>query len=278
MKRDYGMDSTDAQYAKMQMFTRPVRCASTAELGAALDKWGALGTQIGKPTDEDFKLIALKELVPKNIHDFMGTQVLLRKYPEAIAYVRRQVTEQRRASQVAQAQRQGRHGPTPMDLGAVTNNPLAQLLAAIERVTNALEAREATGTQGEETEWDSIENPLDKVIAALKGQGKGKKGAQHSTEARTCFKCGKKGHIQANCWSTATTDDKSGGKGKGQGKGKQGGGSGLATLGEEAPGANQADGGVTLSCLTREIACVDHPIFNAVSNKPSPGQWGGEET
>ena len=39
-----------------------------------------------------------------------------------------------------------------------------------------------------------------------------------------------------------------------------------------------ADGGVTLSCLTREIACVDHPIFNAVSNKPSPGQWGGEET
>ena len=35
MKRDYGIDSTDAQYAKMQMFTRPVRCASTAELGAA---------------------------------------------------------------------------------------------------------------------------------------------------------------------------------------------------------------------------------------------------
>ena len=149
------MDSTDAQYAKMQMFTQPVRCASTAELGAELDKWGDLGTQIGKPTDEDFKLIALKELVPKSIHDFMGTQVLLRKYPEAIACVRRQVTVQCHASQVAQVQRQGRHGLTPMDFGAVTNNPLAQLLAAIERVTKAPEASEATGTQGEETEWDS---------------------------------------------------------------------------------------------------------------------------
>ena len=67
----------------------------------------------------------------------------------------------------------------------------------------------------------------------------------------------------------------SGGKGKGQGKGKQGGGSGLANLGEEAPGANQADGGITLSCLTREIACVNHPMLYAVSNKPSSGQWGG---
>ena len=36
----------------------------------------------------------------------------------------------------------------------------------------------------------------------------------------------------------------------------------------------QADGGNTLSCLTREIACVDHLTLNAVSNKPSPGRWG----
>ena len=63
LKRDYGMDSTDAQYAKMQMYMRPVRCTSTAELGAALDRWEALGTQIGKPIDDDFKLTARKELV-----------------------------------------------------------------------------------------------------------------------------------------------------------------------------------------------------------------------
>ena len=107
LKRDYGMDSTDAQYAKMQMYMRPARCTSTAELGAALDKWESLGMQIGKPIDDDFKLIALKELVPKNIHDLMSTQVQLRKYPEAIAYVRRQVTEQRHASQVAQSAEAG---------------------------------------------------------------------------------------------------------------------------------------------------------------------------
>ena len=182
LKRDYGMDSTDAQYAKMQMYMRPARCTSTAELGAALERWEALGTQIGKPIDDDFKLIALKELVPKSIHDLMSTQVQLRKYPEAIAYVRRQVTEQRHASQVAHVQRQGRQGPTPMDLGSVTTDPLAQLLAAIERVTKASEEDEAASAQEEEAGWNNAENPLDRVIAALKGQGKGKKGAQQSNE------------------------------------------------------------------------------------------------
>ena len=278
LKRDYGMDSTDAQYAKMQMYMRPVRCTSTAELGAALDKWEALGTQIGKPIDDDFKLIALKELVPKNIHDLMSTQVQLRKYPEAIAYVRRQVTEQRHASQVAQVQKQGRHGPAPMDLGSVTTDPLAQLLAAVERVAKESEASEAASTQEEEVEWSNVENPLDKVIAALKGLGKGKKGAQQSNETRTCFKCGKKGHIQANCWSTAAGDEKPGGKGKGQGKnpgkGKQGGGNGLASLSEEAPGTSSAAEGIALSCLTRASDCATYPMLNAVSNKSDSEQWG----
>eukprot|EP00972_Heterocapsa_arctica_P108789 16017878-Heterocapsa_arctica.AAC.1 len=72
------------------MYMRPARCASMAELGAALDKWESLGTQIGKPIDCDFKLIALKELVPKGMLEQMNTQTQRKGYPEAMSYVRRQ--------------------------------------------------------------------------------------------------------------------------------------------------------------------------------------------
>ena len=280
MKRDYGMDSTDAQYAKMQMFMQPARCSSIAELGAALDKWEALGTQIGKPIDEDFKLIALKELVPKSVHDLMSTQVQLRRYPEAIAYVRRQVTEQYRANQVAQVQKQGRQGPTPMDVGSVRTDPLKQLLAAIERVSGAAGA-ESGNFPDESTEWDAVENPLDKIIAAIKGHGKGKKGAQQPrSDTRTCFRCGKTGHIMANCPGTAAGDERPGGQGKGKGKGKYNWGKGLASLNEEQPEPGQADGGITLSCLTRESdesgGAPDggHPVLNTVANKPESESWG----
>ena len=43
--------------------------------------------------------------------------------------------------------------------------------------------------------------------------------SSQSNETRTCFKCGKKGHTQANSRSAATEDETLGGKGKGQGKG-----------------------------------------------------------
>ena len=71
---------------------------------------------------------------------------------------------------------------------------------------------------------------------------------------------------------------KPGGKGKGQGKnpgkGKQGGGNGLASLSEEAPGTSSAAEGIALSCLTRASDCATYPMLNAVSNKSDSEQWG----
>jgi hypothetical protein len=112
LKRDFGMESSDAQLAKMQMYINPARCPGVAALGEALDRWEALGRELSKPMDDDFKLIALRGLVPKHMAELMTTQASLRAYPEALMYVRRQVAEHRHHTQVQEVQRQSRapHG------------------------------------------------------------------------------------------------------------------------------------------------------------------------
>jgi hypothetical protein len=114
------MESSDAQLAKMQMYITPARCAGVAALGEALDRWEALGRELSKPMDDDFKLIALRALVPKHMGELMTTQASLRAYPEALMYVRRQVAEHRHLAQVQEVQRQSRAphggGQAPMDL------------------------------------------------------------------------------------------------------------------------------------------------------------------
>ncbi len=74
LKCDFGMESADAQLAKLQMFIKPVRCPSVAVLGEALDRWEALGREMSKPVDEDFKLLALRELVPTRLAELMTTE------------------------------------------------------------------------------------------------------------------------------------------------------------------------------------------------------------
>ncbi len=56
LKREFGMESADAQLAKLLMFIKPARCASVALLGEALGKWEALGGEMTKPMCDDFKL------------------------------------------------------------------------------------------------------------------------------------------------------------------------------------------------------------------------------
>ena len=240
LKQDYGMDSTDAQHARLQLFMRPARCATIGELGGALDKWEALGSQVGRRIDDDFKLIALKELVPKNLLDMINTQVQLKSYPEALGYVKKQVIGQRHVTQVAEVQRRARTGPTPMDIGTLVPESMNRLIAALERVAGTGGDEQERGQETEE-ECDAqpTESPLDTVIAALKGQGKGKKGGWRSQQPdqRICYGCGKKGHIQANCPMTQAAPLE--GKGKGKGKGKWGpwSGKGVGSLEEDAPHA-----------------------------------------
>ncbi len=59
------MESTDAQLAKLQMFIKPARCSSIAVVGEAPERREVLGRELTKPADDDFKLFALRELVPK---------------------------------------------------------------------------------------------------------------------------------------------------------------------------------------------------------------------
>ena len=116
LKRDFGMESTDAQMAKLSMFMKPAKCADIRVLGEALDRWEALGREIATPMGDEFRLIALRELVPKSLADLMMTQTALKTYPEAMMFVRRQVADQRHAIQVETVRQQGH---APMDLSAL---------------------------------------------------------------------------------------------------------------------------------------------------------------
>ena len=257
MRRDFGMESVDAQHAKLQLFMKPARCGSMADLHAALDRWEAIGVQIGKPVDDDFKLIALKELVPKTMLEQLSTQVQLKKFPEAMAYVKSQVIEQGYANQVAQIQKQARGGgPAPMDIGSLEKNPLTVLLAAIEKM-NSAPAEQAPAEEPADL-WEGSDNPLDQVLFALKGKGKGKKGQAQWNETRKCFSCGRKGHLQAQCPDqSAAEPDFKGSKGKGKGKGKWGKGIGLLGEHQAETDHSPVGPGITLGCLTLNSVELD---------------------
>ena len=154
-----------------------------ATLGTARDKWEALGAEIGRPVDDDFKLIALRELVPREVGDLMAAQVSLKSFPAALAYVRRHVTEQVYATQVAQVQKQAKTTSVPMDVGSLSQQVIA-LLAGQQSVGHVSSPQGPSASTGElEVSGPDIGaggegSVLSQVLEALKGKGKGKgKGA-----------------------------------------------------------------------------------------------------
>ncbi len=69
LKRDFGTESTDAQLAKLQLYVKPGKCASVQALGEALDRWEALGRELTRPVDDDFRLLALARAQEHGGHD-----------------------------------------------------------------------------------------------------------------------------------------------------------------------------------------------------------------
>ena len=237
LKRDFGTESTDAQLAKLQMYIKPGRCSSTQILGEALDRWEALGRELTRPVDDDFRLLALRELVPKSIADMMATQVALRTFPEALMFVRRQVADHRHASQVQAVQRHAQQGPAPMDLSI--------LLAAIAQLRG-----EGEGSM-QELAGGSADGDLETIVAALKGKGKKGQG-KGKTESRECYNCGKTGHLARDCTSPQA---KGGGKGKGKkGQSREGKGESKGKdwhVGYLGSDDHEFEEGISLGCLAR---------------------------
>lgn len=65
LKRDCGTSSADAQMALQ-------------DSGSAPDRWEALGREPTRPVDDDFRFLALRELIPKSLGDWMLSQFTLR--------------------------------------------------------------------------------------------------------------------------------------------------------------------------------------------------------
>ena len=167
---------------KLQLYIKPARAASLFELGRALDKWEALGRELGRTVADDFKLLALKGLMPKSMVDLAAAQPALKTFRPAFAYVQGQIAAHRHASQVSEVQRQARDGPAPMDIGAV--------IAAIERLrgepvnganTDFTHSSDGHGHNCEHDHGGSSVSGVDvdvndlvsTVVAALQGKGKG---------------------------------------------------------------------------------------------------------
>lgn len=89
------LERAEAQLAKLNLYFKPARCTDVKFLGDAPDRCEALGRDITRPIDEDRRLLALHELVPRGLADLMTTQVSLKSYPDALTYARRHMTDQR---------------------------------------------------------------------------------------------------------------------------------------------------------------------------------------
>ncbi len=230
LKRDFGTESANAQLAKQRMYTMPARCASVHLLGDALDKWESLGRDIYEPISENFRLIALQQLVPKGLAETMAAQPSLTKFSEAIAFVRRQVADHRHANQVQVVQRQA---PVAMDVSA-----LAAAFACWQ------------GEEQQDDEQGPEPSQMEQFIAAFKGskgKGRGKgdtKGKGGGVENRECFNCGVCGHLAANCPAPPKAKGDPKGEAKGKGKGKW--------RGKDVHALTEDDGeAFSLGCLLR---------------------------
>ena len=72
--QDFGTASSDAQASRLQTFMEPARANTIQELAVSLDRWKTIGAELGRPIDDDFKLIGLKRLVPAKPAKLLSTQ------------------------------------------------------------------------------------------------------------------------------------------------------------------------------------------------------------
>ncbi len=255
---DFGTASTDAQAVRLQNYMQPVKTTGLADLCVALDRWKTLGAELGRPIEDDFKLIALKQLVPPKMAELIATQESLKQYPAALAFVERQISSHRHAGQVTEVQRMAKQvrpvdgsRPVPMDLSA--------MIEALENLQGGPEMEETEESEDHGAAACS-DDPLAAVVAALRGakgggKGSGKSGGRNSSTAKRpftceCFNCGKKGHMAVDCRQPKKERPKGGGKGRGVSSLE-------AAAGEEEEVTNAIGSTYALTIPPRDVASLN---------------------
>ena len=143
---------------------KPGRCNSSQELGAALDRWEAPERELSRPVNDDFRLLALRELVPKRVPRAHGDAGISMELSGAFS------SHDARRQTCATCVRYNRCNARSRDKPPMGLSSLCPGLAAL----GGGEQQPQTGGQCQhhhhEPEHASEGSDLDKVIAALKRQ------------------------------------------------------------------------------------------------------------
>ena len=233
----------DARTEQLSKHVQSPARVNYAQLQAALHKWdkdvAELRLLTGHAVADYTQITALKRMIPEDMRLNLDSQNGVNTLAEVRRYIKDQLRKKQTTEEVkpkkVDATPKPKANPNAMDVDALTLDQckalLCKLLQGESEDTAEVPGEHADAChQAEEAEEEFVEDPFDRLLAAMKGghrpKGKGKgKGFQGN-----CYNCGIKGHSWREC-RKPQKDDRQWPKGGGQeySKGYQKGGYGKSS-------------------------------------------------